>query len=114
MHWLNRILLALLVAAAVAWGPEQFELAASGNDLERVEAEAAELRATNRQLEEEIELLEAEVRALSRDPAEVARIARQDLNLVMPGEVVFEVQRPVSKAKKAPSSRKAAPPGRTP
>ena len=116
MHWLNRILLALLVAAAVAWGPEQFELAASGNDLERVEAEAAELRETNRQLREELDLLEAEVRALSRDPAEVARIARQDLNLVMPGEVVFEVERPAASAqsKKAPRSRKAAAPGRSP
>jgi cell division protein FtsB len=94
MHWLNRILLAVLIAAAIAWGPEQFELAAAGNDLERVQAEAAQLREGNRALREEIRMLQAEVRALSRDPAEVARIARQDLNLVMPGEVVFEVERP--------------------
>lgn len=114
MHWLNRILLALLIAAGVAWGPEQFELAASGNDLERVEAEAQELREANRLLVEDILLLEAEVKALSQDPAEVARIARQDLNLVMPGEVVFEVERPVSASqrdkKKKPSTRKASAP----
>ena len=32
--------------------------------------------------------------ALKHDPREVARIAREDLNLVRAGEVVFEVQLP--------------------
>jgi cell division protein FtsB len=93
MHWLNRILLALMVAAAAAFGPAQLELAGGGHALERVEAEAAALRVANAELQDEIRLLQAEIHALAREPAEVARIARQDLNLVAPGEVVFDVER---------------------
>lgn len=92
MHWVNRILLAGLVAALLAFGPEQLELAAESDDLARVTAERDGLVGGNTALREDIRLLEAEVDALKADPAEVARIAREDLNLVMPGEVVFEVE----------------------
>lgn len=92
MHWLNRILLASLVAAGVAYGPEQFELATRSDDLSRVRGERDELVQSNEALREELRLLRAEVHALEHDPHEVARIAREDLNLVAPGEVVFEVE----------------------
>jgi len=91
MHWLNRILLALLVAGVVAVAPRQFEAASENDDLARVSAEKASLVETNVELQADIELLRAEVSALKGDRAEVARIAREDLNLVKPGEVVFEV-----------------------
>ena len=92
MHWLNRILLAVLVAGVVAVGPAQFETAAHHDDLTRVSAERETLREANGVLVGEIELLSAEISALKDDRAEVARIAREDLNLVLPGEVVFEVE----------------------
>lgn len=91
MHWLNRILLALLVAGVVAIAPRQFEAASDNDDLTRVSEEKAGLVQTNQVLVGEIELLRAEISALKGDKAEVARIAREDLNLVLPGEVVFEV-----------------------
>jgi cell division protein FtsB len=91
MHWLNRILLALLVAGVVAVAPRQFETASHNDDLARVSQEKAALIETNTALHGDIELLRAEISALKGDRAEVARIAREDLNLVMPGEVVFEV-----------------------
>ncbi len=91
MHWLNRILLALLVAGVVAIAPRQFEAASDNDDLTRVSEEKADLLQTNTVLSGEIELLRAEISALKGDKAEVARIAREDLNLVLPGEVVFEV-----------------------
>lgn len=94
MHWLNRILVALLVAGALAYWPQGLELSAATEDLERVRKERAALREGNEALEHEIRLLAAEIRALSEDQREVARIAREDLNLVMPGEVVFDVERP--------------------
>ncbi|MBC8067617.1 MAG: septum formation initiator family protein [Deltaproteobacteria bacterium] len=93
MHWLNRILIAGLIAAVVAWGPRQLELAAGSEELARVEQEREELRSANATLRTEIGSLQSEVRALKTDPAEVARIAREDLNLVGIGEVVFEVER---------------------
>lgn len=94
MHWVNRILLATLVAGIIAYWPQRLELAASSEDLERVVAERDELEAGNDALREEIRLLFAEIQALQQDPREVARIARDDLNLVLPGEVVFEVEHP--------------------
>ena len=98
MHWMNRLLLAGLVAGLVAWGPSQLERAAGTDELDRVESERIELEEGNRELREEIRALSAEVRALKTDPGEVARIAREDLNLVGPGEVVFEVERVKPKA----------------
>lgn len=95
MHWLNRILLAALVAGGIAYGPAQFELATESDDLTRVRDERDALAESNAALEEEIRLLRAEVHALKTDPREIARIAREDLNLVSPGEVVFEVERVV-------------------
>lgn len=98
MHWVNRILLAALVAAGIAFGPAQFETAAHNDDLARVQAERTGLEAANEALSEEIRLLSAEVTALKADSAEVAKIAREDLNLVLPGEVVFEVEHVESKS----------------
>jgi cell division protein FtsB len=92
MRWLNRILLATLVAAGIAYGPEQFELATRSDDLSRVRAERDALVEGNARLREDIRRLGAQIHAIKNDPREVARIAREDLNLVAPGEVVFEVE----------------------
>ncbi|MEM6992507.1 MAG: septum formation initiator family protein [Myxococcota bacterium] len=92
MHWVNRILVALLIAGALAFWPERLELAADSEDLERVRREHAALSETNAKLRDEIRLIAAEISALQHDPREVARIAREDLNLVRPGEFVFEVE----------------------
>lgn len=94
MHWVNRILLAALVAGILALWPERMELWASSEDLERVMRERNALMSGNDALREEIGRMQAEIHALKHDPREVARIAREDLNLVRAGEVVFEVERP--------------------
>jgi cell division protein FtsB len=98
MHWGNRILIAGTVAALVAWGPTQLERAAQTDELERVQRERDGLAEANRALADEIAGLAAEVHALKSDPDEIARIAREDLNLVAPGEVVFEVERTAPKS----------------
>ncbi|MEX1364030.1 MAG: septum formation initiator family protein [Nannocystaceae bacterium] len=94
MHWVNRILLAALVAGVLALWPERLELTGESDDLERVGREREQLETANEALREEIRLMRAEIHALKHDPREVARIAREDLNLVRAGEAVFEVQRP--------------------
>ncbi|EDM76865.1 short chain dehydrogenase [Plesiocystis pacifica SIR-1] len=102
MTWLNRILLALFITAAIAFLPSYEHLGAE--DLARVRAERDALVEGNEDLRAEIRLLEAEVDALHRNPEdpsssgrvdrELARIAREDLNMILPGELVFEVHRP--------------------
>ena len=69
-------------------------------DLGRVTAERDELASKVEALRVELAAIEAEVRALHRPAAasdtgasELARIARDDLKLVKPGEVVFEIER---------------------
>lgn len=99
MQWVNRILLAALLAFAVAYLPQHIYSSGGGDDLTRVEREHLALQRSNERLRGEIAALRAEVAALKRDPAEVARIAREDLNLIRPGEVVFEVQQPAAPAK---------------
>ncbi|PRQ03211.1 FtsB family cell division protein [Enhygromyxa salina] len=102
MTWLNRILLALFITAALAFLPNYEHLGAE--DLARVRAERDALIESNTRLRDEIRLLDAEVDALHRDPEdpdshervdrELARIAREDLNMIKPGELVFELHRP--------------------
>jgi cell division protein FtsB len=94
MHWISRIGLAALLASAIALCPQQIYRSAGADDLVRLEREHAELTRQNQRVRVEIQLLRDEVNALRRDPEEVARIAREDLNLVRPGEFVFEVTRP--------------------
>jgi cell division protein FtsB len=102
MTWLNRILLALLITGALAFLPDYQQL--GSEDLARVRAERDALADANRVLRDEIRLIEAEVAALQPNPddprsgeridRELARIAREDLNMIEPGELVFEVRRP--------------------
>jgi hypothetical protein len=96
--WPNRILLAALIAGAIAFFPRRD--AVEPEDLGRVSAEREELAAKVEALRIELASIEAEVRALHRPSnasdsgaSELARIARSDLKLVKPGEVVFEIER---------------------
>lgn len=101
MTWLNRILLALLITGAIAFLPNYEQL--GSEDLARVRAERDALALSNQALRDEIRLIEAEVAALQPRgegegegalDRELGRIAREDLNMIEPGEVVFEVHRP--------------------
>ena len=86
-RWTVRGALALVVAAAIAYIP------AGGVDgratrlqeqLDGVRAEAARLRAANL-------MLAAEAEALRTDPAAIEARARDDLDMVFPGELVIRI-----------------------
>jgi cell division protein FtsB len=101
MRWAFRIAAATAVVAVLVWFPGTFGSFAFSEDLSRVEAEAEALAQGNEALAAQIVELESEIRALhdAGEPGlgntlalrEVERIAREDLNLIRPGEVVFEV-----------------------
>jgi cell division protein FtsB len=101
MHWINRTLLAALVICAVAYVPRRLYEEAAADDTARVQRERDGLVDANDALREEIRLLRAEIEAFKQDRREVERIAREDLNLVGPEEVVFEVERPDDKKRGA-------------
>jgi cell division protein FtsB len=93
MLWLRRAAVVGCLIALVIALPRGLELGAGAPDLGRVERERSDLVEANLLLREEVRLLTAEVQALQRDPREIERIAREDLNLVRPGERVFELVR---------------------
>jgi cell division protein FtsB len=61
-----------------------FEVYAFGRHMERVETRI-------QSLEEEIKRLRTQVVALRSDPYQVEKLAREDLGLARPGELIFEI-----------------------
>jgi len=58
--------------------------------------ELVEIRAENQRLFREVRDLERDVRALRTDPAAIERIARDELGMLRPGEILFQF--PISTA----------------
>lgn len=108
-RWTVRGALALVVAAAIAYIP------AGGVDgratrlraqLDDTRDEAAALRAGNL-------ALAAEVAALRTDPGAIESRARDDLDMVFPGEIVIRLEAPAAVKPSTPAvapSRPTAPP----
>jgi len=86
----RRVILVALVAvgAAVGLALDPQGLRHAGRleaDLERLQAENEQLRAGNGRLR-------MELRRLADDPAVLERVAREELGLVRPGDVVFRME----------------------
>jgi cell division protein FtsB len=77
------LLLLLGVAGARSW-----------RDLDRARDRQADLELEIEQTEERIETLERRIQRLRRDPLLLERLAREELNLVREGEVVFMLPEP--------------------
>lgn len=86
-RWTIRGVLALVVAGAIAYIPAggvDDRAARLRRQLDATRAEAATLRAGNAELA-------AEVEALRTDPGAIERHARDDLDMVYPGEMVLRL-----------------------
>lgn len=88
-RWSIRLVLAVVVAAAIAWVPagDDARAARLRRQLDELRDEAAELRARNARLA-------AEVEALRTDPSAIEAHARDELGMVYPGEIVLRLERP--------------------
>ncbi len=103
MNLLHRGLIALAIALALIFLPGQLGARTRTPGLERIRGEKAALEEGNAALELEIAALQSEVRALRNQDQAVPgsthaleRAAREDLNLIREGDVVFEVVRTTS------------------
>jgi cell division protein FtsB len=74
----------LLLLLAMVGERGFFEVYQFGRHLQRVESRI-------RALEEENERLRAQVTGLRSDPYQVEKLAREDLGLVRPDEIIFEI-----------------------
>jgi cell division protein FtsB len=60
----------------------------------RLQAQLTQMRGANVTKADSIERLNREVESLRNDPAAIERIARDELGLVKPGEVIFQFSEP--------------------
>jgi len=88
-RWSIRLVLALAVAALIAWVPAGDDDRATKlrDQLDGMCTEAAALRARNARLA-------AEVDALRTDPSAIESHARDELGMVYPGELVLRLESP--------------------
>ena len=93
--WLGRIPLALAIAVALGWLPYQLYGRSGLARLVSLRAEVAALKSTNVGLRARNRQLRAELSLYADDDlAAVERIARDELGMVKPGEIVFKVEAP--------------------
>ena len=91
--WIRRIPLAALIALALGWVPYQVYGQSGLSRLMLLRAELARTRDDNRALREKNRALRAELSLYDDDDlGAVERIARDELGLVKPGEVVWKVE----------------------
>lgn len=88
-RWSVRLVLALVVAALIAWVPagDDDRVTKLRDQLDDLRAEQAALRTRNARLATEVE-------ALRTDPAAIEAHARDELGMVYPGELVLRLEAP--------------------
>lgn len=86
-RWSIRLVLAVIVAAAIAWVPagDDARAARLRRQLDDLRAEAADLRVRNMRMA-------AEVDALRTDPSAIEAHARDELGMVYRGEIVLRLE----------------------
>lgn len=92
-RWLRRVPAAIAIAVALGWLPYQLYGESGLSRLLHLRAEVARLRSENLELRRKNRALRSELSLYDEDDAgSVERIARDELGLVKPGEVVFKVE----------------------
>ena len=93
--WIRRGAIALSVGLALAWVPFQLFGRSGLAHLMDLRRQIAIARGRNGELRRQNALLRAEISLFDDDdPAAIERIARDELGLVRPGEIVFRIEGP--------------------
>lgn len=90
--WGLRLGLALALASAIAYLPYHLIGGTTGVELERVEHEVARVRAEIAARRVDNAELRRDIEALRRDPGAIEDIARRELGMVRPGEVILRFE----------------------
>ncbi len=91
-RWLSRVLSASVIATVLAYIPYRLVDPAGLRRLQRMESELARTHQERLDLERANAALKIDVEALKQDPGAIERIARRDLGLVYPGELVVRLE----------------------
>lgn len=93
-RWLYRIAGAAVLAALLAYVPHRIYESEGYVRYRRMRAELEELDRRKDALRKENQALRRDVRRLRDDPDSLRRVARDELGLVDPGEIVIRVEQP--------------------
>jgi cell division protein FtsB len=91
-RWAARVVVAVALAFAFGYLPYKVYGGAGLGRLGQLTRELGDLKARNQVTAAENERLREEVHALRHDLGAVERVAREELGLVKPGEVVFQIE----------------------
>ncbi|MCP4604059.1 MAG: septum formation initiator family protein [Proteobacteria bacterium] len=89
----------LLLIAAIAVPLKVFD-SRGIERVERLKIDLASLKETNRRIKRENEVLSNEIRAFHSDPGYIEKIARDELGMVGPDEVIYQFPDDGNRAKK--------------
>lgn len=92
-RWGARLLLATTIAGGLAYLPYRVLDGPGARRLSAMESDLEETRRAIEELEEKNAKLKRDIGALKKDPHAVEDIARDDLNMVYPDEIVIRVER---------------------
>jgi cell division protein FtsB len=90
--WGWRLVAAAMVAAFLAWVPWLFYESDGYSRLRNMQGQLEDLRRGNDRRVHENEALRREVRRLRTDPTALGGVARDELGLVRPGEIVLQLE----------------------
>ena len=90
--WGWRLVAAAMVAAFLAWVPWLFYESDGYVRLRKMKAQLDDLDKGNDRRKLDNEALRREVRRLRADPAALGGVARDELGLVSPGEIVLQLE----------------------
>ncbi|HEU5058526.1 MAG TPA: septum formation initiator family protein [Kofleriaceae bacterium] len=90
--WGARLAAALMLASAIAYLPYHLIGGSSGAQLERIERELERVRGEIGARRVDNAELRRDIEALRSDPGAIEDIARRDLGLVRPGEVILRFE----------------------
>jgi cell division protein FtsB len=77
--------------------------------LRRQKREFQNLQLQIKQLQDENSQLEKQIKALKSDPKAIERVAREQMRLARPGEIIYTLPEKGSSTAKAPIAKKTAP-----
>lgn len=92
--WVRRLLIAVLLAVSLAYLPYRLYLRSGLSRLLSLRAELQQVRAENQRLAQDNRRLGQELERLKDDDLAIERVARDELGLIRPGEIVFKVVEP--------------------
>lgn len=89
-RFIRIVLPVVLIIAAVVVVPMKVLDSKGASRVERLATELKQLNETNRKLIRDNNALRSQIRAFHSDPEYIEKVARDELGMVLPGEIIYQ------------------------